>query len=272
MNVPAAYKETVESDKGSRSQLSAISFLSDGGIWNNLATEPFADNFALRAGGRRFLYGPWDIVIADASGAVGSIKPTQLRVPGWSELKVSVRRASIQNTNTVTPRRISFDDDLFLELRQPSVLKTVRERLYCVVSCAETPMKILERSGRNFEVPDVFKYKGVGPGIPERYANVAHRIKELGSNLQSLDKLDKLETIAATPNCKKAGQDTLALYPTTLGRVRKPIALGLVSRGYANASVTLYLTNLSQALSVPEGWLAGLTGDVGRGRVTTRSD
>jgi Patatin-like phospholipase len=235
----------------SQPPLPTVSFLSDGGIWNNLATEPFSDNFVLSAGKRP--YGPWVVLVADASGVVGHIRPGQLRVPGWSELKALIRQASIQNTNTVTPRRVSFGDDMFLELRHPGALRFARERLYCPISCSETPKQILTRYERSFNEPDQLRYQGTGSGIPARYASVAQRLADLTRDSAVMD---HLETLAAPPDLVTAERDELALYPTTLGRVRRPLALGLVARGYANTALTLYLNNLSTDLSMPSGWLA----------------
>jgi hypothetical protein len=233
-------------------ELPRIGFLSDGGIWNNLATEPFNDNFVLSAGKRT--YGPCVVLVSDASGVVGQVNPLLLRLPGWSELKALIRQASIQNTNTVTPRRVAFGDDTFLELRHPATLRFARERLYCPVSCSETPRDVLARYNSGFtDEPDYLKYSETGLGIPERYANVERRLIEMSSDEAVMN---QLQALAAPMGYVTAQRDELALYPTTLGRVERTLARGLVARGYANTALTLYLTNLSEDLPLPHGWLA----------------
>ena len=50
----------------------SVSFLSDGGIWNNLATQPFEDGYLrsrVTGDGSPDDYGPWVVVVADASRA-----------------------------------------------------------------------------------------------------------------------------------------------------------------------------------------------------------
>jgi hypothetical protein len=89
----------------------ATGFLSDGGIWNNLATQPFEDGFLW--GGK----GPWVVVVADASAPLLKLpSPWMLNIPGVAEGAALYRQMNIQNANTVGPRRGNSADGISREL------------------------------------------------------------------------------------------------------------------------------------------------------------
>ena len=83
----------------------ALGFLSDGGIWNNIATQCFEDGVAWGN------YGPWVVLVADASAGLEFDRaPETYQVPGLAEIRAFVRQANIQNANTVSPRRGAYQD------------------------------------------------------------------------------------------------------------------------------------------------------------------
>jgi hypothetical protein len=60
------------SESVSGRRLPPVAFLSDGGIWNNLATQPFEERFLFD------LYGPWIVLVVDASAALPPVRPFPL--------------------------------------------------------------------------------------------------------------------------------------------------------------------------------------------------
>jgi Patatin-like phospholipase len=217
--------------------------LSDGGVWNNLATEPYEDGFILD------LYGPWVVIVADASGLPRPASPFVFRIPGLAEIRSLLRETTILSTNTVGPRRRAFDNDIFIELRHPGTFRFSKERFYPVVGIEETPMDLVQRFRQNFFEPEQYKYTREGTGIPERYTTVARRIDELSNGTKRFADYVSWSGI-------QDGRRDVARYPTTLGRVRDETAMSLVMRGYVNTALTLYLCNLSANLPGPTGWLA----------------
>lgn len=224
-----------------------LGLLSDGGIWNNLATEPFHDDVV------RGEYGPWVVLVADGSGSVAPVSARQFLVPFWCEIRSLLRAVTLLSTNTVAPRRGAYDDDLFLELRSPGSLRFASDRIFAVVPISDTPAALCERFRRNVdrEVPDTLRYQKTGSGIPERYVTVRERIDEI-ARTEVLKNFERWSIIAS----EEGAIDAVATYPTTLGRVTPRIATALVLRGYSNAALTLYLTNLCDRLPTPGGWLA----------------
>ena len=91
----------------------SVSFLSDGGIWSNLATQPFEDGYLWGD------YGPWVVVVADASAPLGYVSTFLLQVPGLAEILTLVRQAVILTINTVAPRRLQYQDQIRRELEEP---------------------------------------------------------------------------------------------------------------------------------------------------------
>jgi hypothetical protein len=221
----------------------ATGYLSDGGVWNNLATEPYEDGFIFD------LYGPWVVVVADASGLPRAASPLAFRFPGLAEIRSLLRQTTILSTNTVGPRRRAFDNDIFIELRHPGTLRTSKERLYPVVGIEETPTDLIRRFRDNFIEPEQYKYAGGKGGIPGRYTAVSNRLNELSNEVQQLAHY-------ASWSGAHAGRRDVARHPTSLGRVRGKTATTLVMRGYVNTVLTLYLCNLSNDLPTPTGWLA----------------
>jgi hypothetical protein len=226
-------------------------FLSDGGIWNNLATEPFEDQFMLDK------RGPWDMLVSDASGRPTRSCRLMLSIPGLAELTALIREEIILADNTVGPRLQMYMHDVFTELRQPAALRFQIERMYPIVSIAETPEQLVTRFRKDFEAPEEFKYKESGLGIPERY----HSVKSRLDNLNDPNTNDHA-TLAAFQRWSvlkphRAVVDPVAQYSTTLAAVPIESAVAIVARGYCNAALTLYLCNLSETLGCPKGWLHG---------------
>jgi hypothetical protein len=250
-------------------------FLSDGGIWNNLATQPFEDRFLWGD------YGPWVVVVADASATLDFTSPAPFHVPGWAEIRALVRQAVIQNVNTVSPRRAIFQEGIRRELLFPRDTRFKAERLYPVVSCQETPNNIVARLSAVVErsYDDDFLVESERQRREERRSEVRSRANALREmpEFRKLCQMAQIEQPSAdatrltrggrlvsgslrslSPPGRDVGPGTLdqvAGCPTTLGKVDRTTALALVGRGYANTAVMLYLTLLADRLVVPDGWL-----------------
>jgi predicted acylesterase/phospholipase RssA len=268
-------RRTVWTDLGAKdSQFITVTpstgFLSDGGIWNNLATQPFEDGF---------LWGQnpaWVVVVADASAPLRTLAaPGRLQVPGLAEFSALKRQVDIQNTNTVGPRRGAFLDTFRRELISPRDAAFQSERLYLVISAQEGPTSIVQR----FEATIAGDlHDGVDAHVDDserqlrRAAreSILARIKQLKawSSFDSLCRISQVRGAAASPAEKSASslglsggpRDPVAEYPTTLGRVDRQVATALVGRGYANTIITLFLSGLlgeAPRLTAPASWLAG---------------
>ena len=126
-------------DRGKDADVPSLTFLSDGGIWNNLATAPFEDGYLWGT------YGPWVVVVADASAPLDYKTPGGFHIPGLAEFRALVRQSVIQNVNTVGPRRLRYHDWIRRELSSHRSARFWLERLYPVVSCIEVPEDVKER-------------------------------------------------------------------------------------------------------------------------------
>lgn len=247
----------------------SVAFLSDGGIWSNLATQPFEDGYLW--GG----YGPWVVIVADASAPLGYISAFPFHVPGLAEILALVRQAVILTMNTVTPRRSLYQDWIRRELLAPRSARFEVERLYPVVSTLETPGDVAERlqSAVGEDWNQYFLSDTEREWREERRAVTRIRAKGLVMTKEKVANEESLylEKVHVDPDAAEkyrmllelAGvgadpeaEDPVSYYPTTLDKVDREIALALVRRGYANTSLTLYLTGLTEELVVPNGWLS----------------
>jgi hypothetical protein len=227
--------------------LSGGGFLSDGGIWNNLATEPFEDRFLVDERGPRV------VLVSDASGRPSPTNRTLLSIPGVAELTALIREEILLASNTVAPRREAYTHHVFAELRHPAARRTQLERLYPVVSCLETPEQLVARFDADFHVPDAYKYdEPYSLGIPARYYSVESRLKEVAGHTEKLSSFQRWSVLQGRGRIA----DPVGQYATTLGAVSMEDAVAIVARGYCNAALTLYLCNLSTVLESPRGWLA----------------
>jgi hypothetical protein len=255
----------------------SVGFLSDGGIWNNLATQPFEDGFLWGK------YGPWVVVVADASAALRTLATlTLLQVPGLAEFLALYRQADIQNTNTVGPRRGAFLDTFRREMTTPRDAAFQSERLYLTISSQEGPTSIVQR----FEAFVAGDHGDVDAHVDEserqrrrasRESTLA-RIKQLKawSSFEFLCRISQVRGATASPAEESASssgspgapRDPVAEHPTTLGRVDRQVATALVGRGYANTMTTLFLSGLlgeAPRLRAPASWL-GESENWGTGR------
>jgi hypothetical protein len=270
----------LDSDKHPEGQkrVPSVCFLSDGGIWSNLATQPFEDGYLWGA------YGPWVVVVADASAPLGSVSTFLFHVPGLAEILTLVRQAVILTINTVAPRRLQYQDQIRRELLAPGSARLEVERLYPVISTLETPEDVIKRlqnavrsdwydpgsltddernkredsrAATRFRAKRLTKTEEeivnedelhVQKAQEESYVEQAHVDSEAAEKYQMLLKLAGRRSPEA--------EDPVAFYHTTLDKVDREMALALVGRGYANTSLTLYLTGLTDKLVVPSGWLS----------------
>jgi len=255
----------------------SVSFLSDGGIWSNLATQPFEDGYLwsrVTDDGKARDYGPWVVVVADASAPLGYVSTFPFHVPGLAEILTLVRQAVILTINTVAPRRLQYQAQIRRELLAPGSSRFDVERLYPVISTLETPGDVVERLLNAVEGL-VGADWGVDPTRieqrEERRAVTRIRAKRLTKAAEEVATeealyvekvpVDSEASEKYTTLLKLAGrrspeaEDPVAFYHTTLDRVDREMAVALVGRGYANTSLTLYLTALTDTLVVPSGWL-----------------
>lgn len=224
-----------------------LAFLSDGGIWNNLATQAFEDRFIWSGDG------PWVVLVIDASAPLERHKAGRLHVPLLSEIVALVRQVVIQNFNTVLPRRAIYEREVLTEALFPGQARFKATRLYPVVALGDSLDSILQRFARGAEQNDPYAHnyeEGHRERMEEHRRALATRCEALESSADYLD-LKQL-----TESSVDGLADEVTCYPTTLGAVEPSIATRIVARGYANTSLNLYLTGLTDQLQVPSGWLA----------------
>ena len=227
-----------------RLDASPPALLSDGGIWNNLATQPFEDAFLWTHDG------PWVVLTADASSPLDNAPAWQFQIPGWAEIAALLRQATILNVNTVLPRRRVFREEVRRELVSARSARFTSERLYPLVSIEDTPDTILERTdayGDSYD--DAFL-------VESEVERRQERRDELEDRVGSLRGSEKLAELLRMSGPRDSRPDPVATAPTTLGRIDRDTALAIVGRGYANTAVTLYLTLLTDTISAPSGWIA----------------
>lgn len=113
----------------------ALTFLSDGGIWNNLGTQASVEDHFFQ--GEKCT--PSMVVLClDASAGVCERSGWNFAIPGWAEIQDLWRSAMISNTNTVAPRRENFFD---------AFIKAVEEGAFSdphplVISLSESPSHV----------------------------------------------------------------------------------------------------------------------------------
>ena len=268
----------LDSDKPLEGQkrVPSVSFLSDGGIWSNLATQPFEDGYLwsrVTGDGNARDYGPWVVVVADASAPLGYVSTSLFHVPGLAEILTLVRQAVILTMNTVAPRRLQYQSQIRRELVAPRSSRFDVERLYPVVSTLETPGDVVERLQNAVTEPDwnqFFLVESERERREERRAVTRIRAKRLTKAPEEVateeasyvekvqvdsESAEKYKTLLKLAGRRSPeAEDPVAFYHTTLDKVDRQMALSLVGRGYANASLTLYLTALTDTLVVPSGW------------------
>ncbi len=214
--------------------------MSDGGIWNNLATQPFEDGLLPNA---------YTILVADASAPISRVGYRRFQIPAVAEIAALVRQGIIQNTNTVDPRRDRYRDRIRLETILPGDARFKAERLCVVSACVDTPRDVVAR----FRAYSQDRYKdAVGPPTCEGRDGVEERIEQLLTD----PRLQQLQQLALPAGESWGDEEPVATFGTTLGKVPRDIAVALVGRGYANTAVTLYLSRLVDELAMPSGWLA----------------
>lgn len=259
--------ERASNDRGKYTNMSSLAFLSDGGIWNNLATQPFEDGFLWGD------YGPWVVVVADASASLDYEKPVVYHIPMLAEFRALVRQAVIQNINTVGPRRSGHHDWIRRELSSHRSARFSSERLYPVVSCMELPEEVkarlesaagdnptdtfLEQSEREWreKLREKTRMRALdlerATDVPKPLTEEIHIDPHAASNFRRLSDLSAVGASAGDANTR----DSVSTYPTTLDKIERATAVAIVGRGYANTAITLYLTGLVDELVFPKGWL-----------------
>jgi hypothetical protein len=255
-------------DVGKAGDIRSLTFLSDGGIWNNLATQPYEDGFLWSA------EGPWVVLVADASAPLEKKTAFKFHLPIIAEIGALVRQFVIQNINTVGPRRVHHHELISRELLAARSARFETERLYPLVSCMEKPEAVLDRlmkavdredhnddflidseRERRLEYREKTKIRALdlnGEIDISKQTNVNKQVDPFAAeNFRRLYDLAKVGEIVKNNN----NIDPVASYPTTLGKIDRTIATSIVGRGYANTAITLYLTGLTDELVFPKGWL-----------------
>lgn len=248
----------------------SVAFLSDGGIWNNLATQPFQDGYLWGP------YGPWVVVVADASAPVPPDSPALYHLPLIAEIRALVRQVTILNGNTVGPRRAEHHDWIRRELISHRTARFGTERLYPVVSCLERPEELLARLssavheedwnlGFLDDVERTWREERRRPsqaraaalrGEETRDHDAGHVDPDARAHFLRLSALSSVDG-------EDGPDDPVATYPTTLDRVDGSVARAIVFRGYTNAATMMYLTGISDRLPLPSGWLAETVAQTG---------
>ena len=247
----------------------SVAFLSDGGIWSNLATQPFEDGYLWGEDG------PWVVVVSDASAPLRYVSPFVFHVAGVAEILALWRQGVILMKNTVAPRRLQYHDQIRREIVAARSSRHDVERLYPVVSSVETPRDVVERLLQNGGWPDMnqtyladsererreekravtrIRAKRLVQTVEEVTTEERSYVQKVQIDSEAAEKLKTLHELAGGERGAEA-EDLVAFFPTTLDRVDQKVALALVRRGYANTSLTLYLLGLTDKLFVPSGWL-----------------
>lgn len=252
--------------------LPPLAFLSDGGIWNNLATQPYEDGFLWGD------YGPWVVVVADASAPLDYMTAFQFHLPGIAEFRALGRQAVIQNINTVGPRRVNYHDWIRRELSSHRSARFASERLYPLVSCMETPEQIKARlmaAITKEDFNDEFLVDSEKNRRAERREKTRKRAvylerdadepkpaaEETQVDPHAAWNFRRLSNLAMVDGKGRdvSNRDPVASCPTTLGKIDRATAIAIVGRGYANTAIMLYLTGLVDELVFPKGWLGRAT-------------
>lgn len=215
------------------------------------------------------------VVVADASAPLDYVSTFLFHVPGLAEILTLMRQAVILTINTVAPRRLQYQDQIRRELLAPRSARFEVERLYPVVSTLETPGDVVERlqNAVGSDWNQAFLIDSERERREDRRAVTRIRAKRLVKteeevaneeqlyvqkvhvDSETAEKYKTLRELAGGGRSPQA-EDPVSFYPTTLDRVDREMALALVGRGYANTSLTLYLTGLTDKLVVPSGWLS----------------
>ena len=242
-------------------RLAQRSFLSDGGVWNNLATDSFDDGLIPTGA-------PFVVLVSDASGPLKPLRTFLLTIPGIAEIVALVRQEQILSANTVSPRVWARRENLAAELRNPAAQRFRDARLFPVVSCSETPRALIKRFRRDLNAPEALRYERSGLGLPERFEAVQSRLREVEGMTEEIEQLEAWSVVGS----ERSGVDTIAQFPTTLSSVDPATASKIVARGYCNAALTLYLSNLSTTFVRPRGWLAKRIVSVEHSRLDRKPD
>jgi hypothetical protein len=260
-------------------QKSALAFLSDGGVWNNLGSQViredgFIGTHAAWSNGVIRPYGPVPegipLFCLNGSAPLRASKPSLLQVPGFAFFKSLFQVMEIQNVNTVLPRvestqrafarrastgqRPSFNDpaDLIADLRPTDEVSNeylpstwtdelIRKSDYCV--------KQWERSAAN--AIRLARERMATDPQSNWIDFLLNRPEPAGSfpvcGLANIADWDALRLSPVWKDLVKSYGTGDLSAPTTLGRIEGTLGKKLIARGYLNTYlVSLFLAPLTR--------------------------
>jgi len=253
-----------------RASPSPTVFLSDGGVWNNLATQVRLEDNFFRTGEPGET--PTVLFVVNASGRLGPQRPGRFYVPGWAEFKALVRIVNVQNLNTVSPRveaLRSASERNWTEDRRA----TGSEPLTIQVDISSSPGDQLRNWTRPFvnrpktlfsrlewnwardlvdsleEILGGEESEGEGELILKRVKDALARRPDPRTD-EELRRIEDLQGWQGFSDlCSLAG-GKLEDVPTTLGRIPRETAKALIARGYLNTLAGAYVFGVTDDLSL----------------------
>jgi len=204
-------------------------FLSDGGVWNNLATD-----WMLR---RSHGPSPRAGLVVDASAPLASAPLHHLHLPGVAEMAAMARSMSILYSNTVDPRVQGLESVAagVLRRRKPEddPAETDAERAHGVLPVV---MRITEGRGQLLN-----RYRRI---LRAAGLSVSDDLLPGGKRLKQIDQVWS-RFWEEHRRKRKPGQAGIRLMSsgvgTTLGRLDSDIAVWLMAHGYLNAMTCLHV-------------------------------
>src|SRR6266849_1795135 len=253
-----------------RASPSPTVFLSDGGVWNNLATQVRLEDNFFRTGEPGET--PTVLFVVNASSTLGPQRPGRFYVPGWAEFKALVRIVNVQNLNTVSPRveaLRSASERNWTEDRRA----TGSEPLTIQVDISSSPGDQLRNWTRPFvnrpktlfsrlewnwardlvdsleEILGGEESEGEGELILKRVKDALARRPDPRTD-EELRRIEDLQGWQGFSDlCSLAG-GKLEDVPTTLGRIPRETAKALIARGYLNTLAGAYVFGVTDDLSL----------------------
>lgn len=255
-------------------------FLSDGGLWSNLATQSLLEDGIFEGrGSARFM--PEVVLVANASASFSVARGWAYYIPGLAMISLLLRASSIQNYNTVGPRVAQLRDNLRYRVKH-DIAPDPSEPLAVGIELSKSAFA----SSRDFTAAqansDVFLERSAD--YREWVSLLMNKLSDWYANArqngpQALDTLVRdeflhrpavrtLDTDALTDLTSsytvledQLRAKDLQTLPTVLDRIPRRIAMQLLLRGYANTHVVAYCLNLTERTEtdLSEARLAQLT-------------
>ena len=255
-------------------------FLSDGGLWSNLATQSLLEDGIFEGrGSARFI--PEVVLVANASASFSAARGWTYYIPALAMISLLLRASSIQNYNTVGPRVAQLRDNLRYRVKH-DIAPDPSEPLAVGIELSKSAFA----SSRDFTAAqansDVFLERSAD--YREWVSLLMNKLSDWYANArqnepQALDTLVRGEFLRR-PAVRTLDSDALTdltgsytaledqlkakdlqTLPTVLDRIPSRIAMQVLLRGYANTHVIAYCLNLTERTKtdLSEARLAQLT-------------